>query len=122
MEASQNHVCELSVNESETYKLDFPWNTHGLKTLTGKELGKSSLTIFSKTPLICTNDQETHWELDEFLWVYLDGKKYQNGRIEMGVIRVERKGEEENQSSSMKQAYFMVQWRMYLNGYWNETQ
>lgn len=42
--------------------------------------------------------------------------------MEMGVMRVERKGEEENQSSSMKQAYFMVQWRMYLNGYWNETQ
>ena len=60
---SQNHVCELSVNESETYKLDFPWNTHGFKTLTGKELGKSNLTIFSKTSLICTNDQKTHWEL-----------------------------------------------------------
>lgn len=37
------------------------------------------------------------------------GKKYQNGSVEVRVARVERKREEENQSSSMKRAYFMVQ-------------
>lgn len=113
---SQNQACELSVNESETYKLDFPWNTHGLK---GKELGKSNLTIFSKTSLICTNDQETHWEL---LNICEDVSMRTNTKTGERMRRYGGRVGGENQSSSIKQTYFLVQWRMYLNGYWNETQ